>query len=599
MKSAKQGATGELVELTAHFTPRKFGEKDVGRALETLSGDVVFDGLRFRVDGQITLAGDEFKKRNSNEGYPAEVKGIALGGRYFDELHLLHVTYWENPHGERVATVRLRYESGGTAEFPLRYGVEVRDWSKRNSEERERLEDPASKIVARDLRRNQHQATTRITKTRLVNPRPGEPVREMELLAAPGLASYSLLAATTAKSDPRREVTPGAPFDQAEQAFEREMLVKVVDRETGAPLAGQLIAVGGDFSNANVMAEPVRTDGRGEARVRYPWRDSLRTWRLNLWLRGEGGTFGAWMSWKINYPRTAYFFVGSGRRSDGGLERLDEALPAWRRPLARELLAELGRNAISPTLPDATGRIIMNDERAWDDLGSLAQGTRGAVFFKAATIEEGGPEGTDYQNLELRDDGAYAALHGAKETAKKSFLDWMWGQVEPNADPLGDWKIETRQPPEAFRPLAEAELAAAIDAVHAALNGKPFMDEIASAAEPGDLARRAAVDSLLELLRGTALDHWRGTNSWIIIGKEEPIAASVHTHDLLVARIAELAKRGAVVDIRLRNQERFSIRSSIVRWLLEARKTGELASILAAAGNAGMTARSLDGEAQP
>lgn len=577
---AERKPGGEAVDLSAHFTPRKVGAKSLSRALDTFEGEVVLDGLRFAVNGQITLQSDRLK--NPREGYPAAVRGIALGERRFEELHLLHVTYWENPHGEPVATVRLRYLDGTTAEFPLRYGVHVRDWSKRNSEERERLDDPDSKVVLRDLKRNEHQATARIIKTRLINPHPEKAVESMQLETAPGLAAYSLLAATTAMSDPARETTTPPPFDQPEESFTGEMLVRVVDRASGAPVPGGLIEVGGDFSGAYVVAEPRRVDARGEAKVRFPRDGRVKTFSLNISLMGPGGR-DAWFSWERDYPRVAYFMVGDARKDENGLEKLDATLPEWRRRIARELLAELGRNALAPTLPDHRGRILLHDERAFDDLGALVQGTRGAVLFKAAKAKEGGPEGSEYQNLEIRDAGAYEALHGARDAAKKAFLDWVWAQVAPEAAPLEAWTVEKAPRPAEFRPLAEAELAPLLDAVTRSLGGKPLMMDNSPAAEPADIARAAALDALMERLRGTALDHRMESTGNVKVGKAEPLGPSVRVYDLLGKRIELLAERGATEEIRLRMQERAYIRYFLVSMLLETQKAGGLAEMISTA----------------
>ena len=584
----KERAAGETVDLSAHFTPRKFGVKDASRALETIEGGAVFDGLRFVVAGQITLAGSEFKERNPAEGYPAKVEGIALGDRRFDELHLLHVTYWENPQGEAVATVRLRYADGTAADFPLRYGIHVRDWSRRNSEEHERLEDPDSKIVRRDLKRNQYQATTRITKTRLVNPRPGEPVRSMELVAAPGLASYSLLAATTARLDLGREVTPAVAFDEPEENFDGEMVVRVVKRENGEPVPGALIKVDGNFSGASVVAEPQRSDARGEARVRFPRRGRVTTFALSLRLVLDDRR-GAWLSWDQDYPRVAYFLVGEEKEDANDFVQLGAELPEWRRKLARELLAELGRNAIEPTLPNPSGSITNHGERAFDDLGALVQGTRGALLFKAAKTREGGPSGTEFQNLENRDPSAYETLHGPGEVAQKAFLDWVWRQVEPHAAQLAEWKMEKAERPSEFRPLTEQELVACLDALKQALGEKPYLTENLPVSDPTDGARRAAADALMARLRGTALDHWLDANGQMQIGREPPFGPSVRAFDLIGQRIELLCERGAIGEIRLRVQEQANIRRFIVGQLMELQKNGRLSRVLGeASGDVGM-----------
>lgn len=229
----------------------------------------------------------------------------------------------------------------------------------------------------------------------------------------------------------------------------------------------------------------------------------------------------------------------------------------------------------------------MHDERAFDDLGALVQGTRGAILFKAAKAQEGGPEGSEYQNLEIRDAGAYEALHGSREAAKKAFLDWVWAQVAPDAALLEEWKVEKVERPAQFRPLTEKELASLLDAVARALGGKPYMMESSSATEPADIARRAAADALIERLRGTALDHRMESTAQMQVGKGKAFGPSVRVYDLIGKRIGLLTERGAVEEIRLREQERTHIRYFMVSMLLELHKKGDLAQMLAAAESGG------------
>ncbi|MEY4487717.1 MAG: hypothetical protein RIQ79_225, partial [Verrucomicrobiota bacterium] len=406
---------GHQVDLTAFHTPEKIGPKDVRRALVTLSGDHVFDGVGFRANGQITLEGAEFTERNPEEKYPARVADIPLEGRNFDELHLLHVTYWENPYGETVATLRIHYQDGTVADLPVRYGVNIRDWSLRYSEERERLDDPQSKIIFRDLKLNRYGATTRITKTTFANPHPKKPARSLELVAGGGLASYSLLAASLANHDPSRPVTPAVPTGEAARVFNQEILIRVVDRDTGAPAAGTLLRTSGIFNGANLAGEPLRTDAKGEARLRFP-RNEITTSRVVAELASPGLVSRQWQSWgESQIPRIAYFFMPAQVESaNGQTPQVTPSLPGWRLPLARALLREHSEAALASRQPGGNDDAIskrLSDSLA--DLGALAQGTKGEALFQASMIRMPGSSGTSSQNLINKDPDAYRLIYGA------------------------------------------------------------------------------------------------------------------------------------------------------------------------------------------
>jgi hypothetical protein len=228
------------------------------------------DGLPFNLVGHGVLYGRKEAnwRQKSEEDYP-DFTGVKVGRR-FDELHLLHAANWMDVDGEAIARVRLNYTDGTAFEFPISYGVQVRDWQRLRSEEKETLRDADSKIIWRGVGLNSYKGKTRLFKSRLRNPLPDKAVGTIDFLSAKRLACYDLFAATVADRDPSRGVTPPVPADEPERQFEGNCKVLVVDVNSGKPLAGVLIDPGMTVDETGVIAAPLRTDAEGSAIIRYP-----------------------------------------------------------------------------------------------------------------------------------------------------------------------------------------------------------------------------------------------------------------------------------------------------------------------------------------
>lgn len=553
--AAPAPVTGEPIDISPWHTPRELGAKSLTRALDTLHGDHVFDGLAFHVDGQITFAGDAFSKNNPKERYPGTVPEIPLGDRRFDELHLLHVTYYENPHGEAVANVRLHYADGDIVSLPIVYGVHLRDWSHRAAEERERLEDPDSKIVFRDLKPNDFGATARIFKTRLANPRPGNPVRSLRIIAAPGLASYSLLAATTANTDPARAPTPAVANGEAERVFDQELRLRVLDGRTGAPVVGALIKTRGEYLGSYIIAQPLRTDAAGEAVFRYARSGRLRARHLGFELVGTPDYADQYIGYDLVPPRVAYFFVTPKAAGDNGPDTRDlpDHLPAWRHDRARALLREYGLNRLA-----IRERTTPDESQAWGiehqieaDLGSLVLGTRGEVLWRASRLRSASPGGTADDRTQYDREGRQL-LHAPAEQARKDFLAWLWAQVSPGEPALPDL-TQFRRPAETpTRPVDKMRLQALLDAYQALIQSKTGDTEEERLAAWSALrqSQAAIVAELLGTDIDLAMERAEATTT-----ERNAMPISAHNDGELEKLVRQAADRGQLHELeRLRHQ---------------------------------------------
>jgi hypothetical protein len=129
-------------------------------------------------------------------------------GRKFEELHLVHHTFWGAEDGTAVAKLRFNYDDDSSDEITIRYGEHVRDWFRLKYEERQTPTDPGTKI----FRDGQSEAAQRLSgsmrmfRTVFTNPHPEKLVRTLDFNTARAYASYSLIAATVCDTDTNRAV---------------------------------------------------------------------------------------------------------------------------------------------------------------------------------------------------------------------------------------------------------------------------------------------------------------------------------------------------------------------------------------------------------
>lgn len=296
------GPEPPMLDLSPFFWERFVTPERTNMELVTVSGRQVFDGLPFQVDGRACLYGRAlaYQRQRPASAYP-DIIGVKVG-RAFDELHLLHATQFTDLEGETVAKVRFNYADGTRYEFPITYGGHVRDWQRLQSEAKEIYTDSDTKVVWRGPGVARFKSTTRMSKTRLVNPFPERVVLTIDFVSTGKVASYDVAAATVASRDPNRPVTPPVPLDRQERNFDGSLMVRVVD-EADQPIEGVLvvpnISVAG--SPSATITTPLYTAADGTGIVRYRKHESAciyvvvekEGWRRLpddpwLWLRRPG-----------------------------------------------------------------------------------------------------------------------------------------------------------------------------------------------------------------------------------------------------------------------------------------------------------------------
>jgi len=295
-----QEDTVQVIDLSRFYKDR------LGNDAAGIYRRQVFDGLPFHVDGRLVVFGqsqvnwDNRGKTNGNAGarYPDKL-GIPVG-RKFEELHLIHATYWPDVEGETIALIRLNYQDGTKAELPIIYGGHVRDFQRIRTEESETMSDPDTKIIWRGPGNAGFKSTQRAFKSRLMNPNPEKVVVTMDVVSTHHRAAYQLLAATVAKTDFRREVSKPVPSDEPERHFQDAMTIRVLDADTGLPVKGALVNPYMDVDGPYMVAAPFYADAAGEGVIRYP---KERTKHISMSVEVNGYATGH-AGWSGDFPET-------------------------------------------------------------------------------------------------------------------------------------------------------------------------------------------------------------------------------------------------------------------------------------------------------
>ncbi len=228
------------------------------------SGHKTIDGLPFDISGQVTLYGKEEADRGKDHLHG--VTGIPIG-RKFDELHLIHAVEWREYPGCPVATLRLHYSDGTSADISIKYGVHVIDWCRLASEDAEILADPQTKIIWRGP--GGALGPVRLFKSEVKNPFPRKTATTLDVLSADSGCTYDLVAATVAPPSKKRAVTPPMPLLPARN-FAGAMTVRVIDKQTGEPIEGAEIYPAMIIGDISLVADNVITGKDGTAVVKYP-----------------------------------------------------------------------------------------------------------------------------------------------------------------------------------------------------------------------------------------------------------------------------------------------------------------------------------------
>jgi beta-lactamase regulating signal transducer with metallopeptidase domain/peroxiredoxin/protocatechuate 3,4-dioxygenase beta subunit/5-hydroxyisourate hydrolase-like protein (transthyretin family) len=283
----------------------------------TITGRQMIDGLPFQIDGRAVLFGRTCSSRTGTS-FPESIDGICIG-RKFDELHLIHCCAWLDVDGAPLARIRLNYSDGSKYELQILYGSEVRDWTQQPNEEREQVADPDTKICWRAPDPHYPLGGRRLFKSMLRNPYPQKVVDSMDVISTRSLGSYVLVAATVAPRDPSRPITPPLAWIKP-QTFDGSLVVHVLDKVTGKPVAGAVAITQLGSDDWPDSAAPFYASASGEGVMRYPLG---KTKFISITVEKEG--YGSkMMQWQGDSIPDAYTFQLSPATGTIGGVVLDE-----------------------------------------------------------------------------------------------------------------------------------------------------------------------------------------------------------------------------------------------------------------------------------
>jgi hypothetical protein len=303
-------AAAKMLDLSPFYRERFITKTKTNNTFQPIVGVQVYDGLPFRIEGRGWVYGRkeaEWVHSQAGRGgaqYPDFI-GIAAG-RKFDELHVLHAARWADVEGETIAQIRLNYEDGTAHDFPVGYGVHVRDEQRLQSEEKEILTDSETKVIFRGQPESSiYKSTARLFKSRFVNPHPEKVVKTIDVISARKLSAYYPVAATVANADPKRPLTSPVKLTDGSRSFSRMTTIRVMD-PAGKPIAGALVDCGMNVAGTSVIASPVYTSTNGEAVIHYP---GTRTTSLSVSVEKAGYT-SANLFWSAKNIGTAWWQRG-------------------------------------------------------------------------------------------------------------------------------------------------------------------------------------------------------------------------------------------------------------------------------------------------
>ncbi len=316
--SATDNKLPSVLDLKPFYNKVFVGPDGTNSSYAGYFGRKTIDGLPFDVDGEIYLYGKSPADRGDVRR--DEVTGIKIG-REFDELHLIHAVQWREYYGCPVVILRLHYADGTSHDFTLRYNFQVIDWARLLSEEQEIIADPDTKIIWRGP--GVYKGTGRLFESVLHNPYPAKWVDSLDLISTHSRASYTLVAATVARSDPRREVTAPMLLEPSLH-FDGVLKVHVVDKETGAAIVGADVSPGMTVDDEGVVADPILTLTDGVAVVKYPVSRTSDV-EVEVSKQGYSGRNGNWQGGGI--PGEITYRLTASRASIQGVVLDDQGQP--------------------------------------------------------------------------------------------------------------------------------------------------------------------------------------------------------------------------------------------------------------------------------
>ena len=187
-------ATPNLIDLSTHFNAAlneswnpPGNPNTPAHHLEALPhGIQKLAGIDFDIRGRVQLG----SKKLTQARYMHTAKNIKIDQKAA-RLHFLNGTGWSAATGSPVCNYVIRYASGKSETFTLRYGANLIDWAKPGE-----IQDPQASTLAWSGPSPVNQIELRLYKTQWTNPNPDETIASIDFISANNDPAPMLIAIT-------------------------------------------------------------------------------------------------------------------------------------------------------------------------------------------------------------------------------------------------------------------------------------------------------------------------------------------------------------------------------------------------------------------
>jgi len=301
-------------------------------------GRQVIQGIPFEIRGLIRLAG--LGSRRDEWYFRPRVDGIPVG-RSFARLYLLHATFYYADPGATIATARLNYEDGSTADVPIRYGEHTLNYWRNGFERVPQPTHTGSRVAwtgdASFLA--EYGNSVRLCVSSLQNPRPSKVVRSIDLVSAQREASEVVVGMATGGSDLPKAWRSAARVREKSPAWKSKLRFRALDADSGKPIAGMTlrVEVADEGIHARILTRVTGADGRAVIEYPHPRLRYVSIWadhaghvpRFLQWTRSQHGDFPAEWVYRAHQGKRLGGVVedADGNPVSGALVRIDGPAP--------------------------------------------------------------------------------------------------------------------------------------------------------------------------------------------------------------------------------------------------------------------------------
>jgi hypothetical protein len=164
-----------------------------------------FDGILFDVSGTLLL------KSTNMPQLKEAVRNIPVK-KTCRSIHLLHGVGYSDEDGTPIATLEIHYANGEEREFPIVYGVHVRNWWKEKREKVSEVSDVGSAVAwsGQGEYPPPDRASVRLFRSTFVNPLPKELIDHIDFVSKNSKAIPCIVSVSVGDKDlvPKPKATP-------------------------------------------------------------------------------------------------------------------------------------------------------------------------------------------------------------------------------------------------------------------------------------------------------------------------------------------------------------------------------------------------------